>query len=189
MPKHRELGRGLLRALIRDAGLTREGFLTPRWEMTTANSSGRLAAEYCDSENWSAADKAVAHARACSFRNRGHRTTRGIRRAATTERGNAHFQAWLPSIPLHNEPADRTASRARVLRRPRMTKHSGVALVLKRGMALPRRPTLMLLVVHGLDLSISGAFAAAIRLRATGTLGEGDIDPSGRCAVSLRRLA
>jgi len=27
VPKHRELGRGLLRALIRDAGLTREGFL------------------------------------------------------------------------------------------------------------------------------------------------------------------
>ena len=25
-PKHRELGRGLLRALIRDAGLTRKGF-------------------------------------------------------------------------------------------------------------------------------------------------------------------
>ena len=27
VPKHRELGRGLLRALIRDAGLTREEFL------------------------------------------------------------------------------------------------------------------------------------------------------------------
>ncbi len=26
VPNHRELGRGLLRALIRDAGLTREGF-------------------------------------------------------------------------------------------------------------------------------------------------------------------
>ena len=25
-PKHRELGRGLLRALVRDAGLTRKGF-------------------------------------------------------------------------------------------------------------------------------------------------------------------
>ncbi len=27
VPRHRELGRGLLRALIRDAGLTREDFL------------------------------------------------------------------------------------------------------------------------------------------------------------------
>lgn len=27
VPKHRELGRGLLRALIRDAGLTRDEFL------------------------------------------------------------------------------------------------------------------------------------------------------------------
>lgn len=27
VPRHRELGRGLLRALIRDAGLTREEFL------------------------------------------------------------------------------------------------------------------------------------------------------------------
>ena len=27
VPKHRELGRGLLRSLIRDAGLTREEFL------------------------------------------------------------------------------------------------------------------------------------------------------------------
>ena len=27
VPRHRELGRGLLRALIRDAGLTREAFL------------------------------------------------------------------------------------------------------------------------------------------------------------------
>lgn len=27
VPRHRELGRGLLRALIRDAGLTREKFL------------------------------------------------------------------------------------------------------------------------------------------------------------------
>ena len=27
VPGHRELGRGLLRALIRDAGLTREAFL------------------------------------------------------------------------------------------------------------------------------------------------------------------
>ena len=27
VPRHRELGRGLLRALIRDAGLTREQFL------------------------------------------------------------------------------------------------------------------------------------------------------------------
>ena len=29
VPRHRELGRGLLRALIRDAGLTREEFLQP----------------------------------------------------------------------------------------------------------------------------------------------------------------
>jgi predicted RNA binding protein YcfA (HicA-like mRNA interferase family) len=28
VPRHKELGRGLLRALIRDAGLTREEFLT-----------------------------------------------------------------------------------------------------------------------------------------------------------------
>ena len=27
VPRHRELGRGFLRALIRDAGLTREAFL------------------------------------------------------------------------------------------------------------------------------------------------------------------
>ncbi len=27
VPRHRELGRGLLRALIRDAGLTREAFM------------------------------------------------------------------------------------------------------------------------------------------------------------------
>ena len=27
VPRHRELGQGLLRALIRDAGLTREGFM------------------------------------------------------------------------------------------------------------------------------------------------------------------
>ncbi|MCK4331001.1 MAG: type II toxin-antitoxin system HicA family toxin [Dehalococcoidia bacterium] len=27
VPRHRELGRGLLRALIKDAGLTRDGFL------------------------------------------------------------------------------------------------------------------------------------------------------------------
>ena len=27
VPRHRELGRGLLRALIRDAGLTREAFI------------------------------------------------------------------------------------------------------------------------------------------------------------------
>ncbi|MCE2515275.1 MAG: type II toxin-antitoxin system HicA family toxin [Acidobacteria bacterium] len=30
VPKHRELGRGLLRALIRDAGLTREEFVKLR---------------------------------------------------------------------------------------------------------------------------------------------------------------
>ena len=30
VPRHRELGRGLLRALIRDAGLTREEFLELR---------------------------------------------------------------------------------------------------------------------------------------------------------------
>lgn len=30
VPRHRELGRGLLRALIRDAGLTREEFLKLR---------------------------------------------------------------------------------------------------------------------------------------------------------------